>query len=65
MKRLFITGHRGMVGSALVREAARRDGVETLVASREVVDLCDQAAVFGFLAGYRPEIVIVAAAKAK
>ena len=54
-----------MVGSALVREAARRDGVETLVASREVVDLCDQAAVFGFLAGYRPEIVIVAAAKAK
>jgi GDP-L-fucose synthase len=63
MKRILITGHRGMVGSALLRAVARRDGYETLVAGREVVDLRDQSAVFSFLAGYRPEIVVVAAAK--
>jgi GDP-L-fucose synthase len=63
MRRIFITGHRGMVGSALVREAARRGGVETLLASRGELDLLDQAAVFAHLRAIRPDAVIVAAAK--
>ena len=61
--RILITGHHGMVGSALVREAQRRGGYEILTAGREALDLCDQAAVFGFLRSARPDIVVVAAAK--
>jgi GDP-L-fucose synthase len=63
MTRTFITGHRGMVGSALVREAARRGGHDVLTAGRDRLDLLDQHAVFDFLAAEKPDIVIVAAAK--
>ncbi|MEM7145918.1 MAG: GDP-L-fucose synthase [Verrucomicrobiota bacterium] len=63
MNRLFIAGHRGMVGSALCREAERLGGYEVLTAGRDEVDLCDQAATRDWLAGQRPDAVIVAAAK--
>ena len=63
MKKLFIAGHRGMVGSALVREAARHGGFDVLTATRGQLDLCDQRAVFDHLATAGPDIVIVAAAK--
>jgi GDP-L-fucose synthase len=63
MKRLFISGHRGMVGSALVRETARRGGFDVVTASRGELDLCDQHAVFDFLAAEKPDAVIIAAAK--
>lgn len=52
-----------MVGSSLVREVTRRGGFEVLGASRNELDLCNQAAVFDYLASHRPEIVVVAAAK--
>lgn len=63
MTKLFISGHRGMVGSALFREAARRGGFDVLTASRAELDLCDQRAVFDFLTNNRPASVIIAAAK--
>jgi GDP-L-fucose synthase len=63
MKKLFITGHRGMVGSALVREATQRGGFHVITATRDQLDLCDQRAVFDFLAAEPPDIVIIAAAK--
>lgn len=63
MSKIFITGHRGMVGSALVRAAERRGGNEVLVAGRDRLDLLDQRAVFEFLEAEKPDIVIVAAAK--
>jgi GDP-L-fucose synthase len=63
MTKTFITGHRGMVGSALVREAARRGGHDVLVAGRDRLDLLDQRAVFDFLAAEKPDIVVIAAAK--
>ena len=63
MQKLFIAGHRGMVGSALAREAARRGGFSLLRAGRERVDLCDQSQTFAFLAEEKPDLVIVAAAK--
>lgn len=63
MKKLFISGHRGMVGSALVREAANLGGYQLITATREQLDLCDQRAVFDFLAAEKPDIVIIAAAK--
>jgi GDP-L-fucose synthase len=63
MEKLFITGHRGMVGSALVRKAGLLGIYETLTAGREAVDLTNQAAVFSFLERERPDMVIIAAAK--
>ncbi|BCX48287.1 GDP-fucose synthetase [Haloferula helveola] len=63
MKKIYIAGHRGMVGSALVREAENRGGFEVLAAGRDRVDLCDQSDTFAFLAEEKPDIVIIAAAK--
>jgi GDP-L-fucose synthase len=63
MSKIFITGHRGMVGSALVREAERRVSGTVLTADRATLDLCDQAATFAFLEAHRPDVVIIAAAK--
>lgn len=61
--RILITGHRGMVGSALVREAQRLGSYEVLTAGRDQLDLCNQAQTFDYLAKEKPDIVIVAAAK--
>jgi GDP-L-fucose synthase len=61
-KTVFVAGHRGMVGSALVRRLARED-VELLTAGRSEIDLRDQAAVFGWFAKKRPQVVFLAAAK--
>lgn len=63
MKKLFIAGHRGMVGKALVREAENLGGYQIITATRDQLDLLDQHAVFGFLAAEKPDIVIIAAAK--
>ena len=61
-KTVFVAGHRGMVGSALVRRLAR-ENVELLTAGRTEVDLRDQAATFGWFAKARPQVVFLAAAK--
>jgi GDP-L-fucose synthase len=61
-KTVFVAGHRGMVGAALVRSLARED-VELLTVGRSEVDLRDQAAVFSWFAAKRPQVVFLAAAK--
>jgi GDP-L-fucose synthase len=61
-KKVFVAGHRGMVGSALLRRLARED-CEIVTAGREALDLRDQSAVRAFLADRRCEVVILAAAK--
>jgi GDP-L-fucose synthase len=63
MKKIYIAGHRGMVGSAVAREATRLGGFEILTTSRHELDLCDQAAVFSWLQNNSPDIVFIAAAK--
>lgn len=63
MPSLFIAGHRGMVGSALAREAKQRGDFEILTASRDQLDLCDQSAVYQYLGDHKPDILIMAAAK--
>ena len=61
--KVFVAGHRGMVGRAIARKLAADPGVELITAGRDRLDLRDQAAVRAFLADTRPERVIVAAAK--
>ena len=61
-KRVWIAGHRGMVGAALVRRLARED-CEVLVTERDTLDLRDRAAVAAWMARERPEAVILAAAR--
>jgi GDP-L-fucose synthase len=61
-KTVFVAGHRGMVGAALVRRLASED-VELLTVGRSEVDLRDQAAVFKWFSDKRPQAVFLAAAK--
>jgi GDP-L-fucose synthase len=61
-KTVFVAGHRGMVGAALVRRLAQED-VELLTVGRSELDLRDQAAVSRWFAGNRPQAVFLAAAK--
>jgi GDP-L-fucose synthase len=61
-KRVFVAGHRGMVGSAIVRRLAI-EGCDVLTASRAQLDLKDQAAVRAWFAANTPDAVFLAAAK--
>lgn len=61
-KKVFVAGHRGMVGSALVRRLGR-EGVEILTVQRSEVDLLDQAATNRWFKENRPQVVFHAAAK--
>lgn len=62
-KRVWVAGHRGMVGSALVRRLERHGGVEILTASREDADLLRQQEVEDWMARARPQAVFLAAAR--
>jgi len=61
-KTVYVAGHRGMVGSAIVRRLARED-VKLVTVDRREVDLCNQTAVFDWFAKVRPQVVFLAAAK--
>ncbi|WP_085810397.1 GDP-L-fucose synthase [Sphingomonas sp. TZW2008] len=61
-KRVFVAGHRGMVGSAIVRRLAS-EHCEVLTAGRAELDLKDQAAVRAWFAANQPDAVFLAAAK--
>lgn len=61
-KRVFVAGHRGMAGSAIVRRL-ERENCEILTAPRAELDLMDQAATRSWFAAHRPDVVVVAAAK--
>lgn len=61
-KRIFVAGHNGMVGSAVVRRLARED-CEILTAPKSVLDLRVQAAVKDWMGTQKPDVVILAAAR--
>ena len=63
MKKIFVSGHNGMVGSAICRQLQQQPDVEILTRTRAELDLCDQAAVLDFMKSTRPDEVILAAAK--
>ncbi|HIF9066819.1 TPA: GDP-L-fucose synthase [Photobacterium damselae] len=62
-KRIFVAGHRGMVGSAIVRQLSQRDNVEIITRTRNELDLLNQQAVNDFFANEYIDEVYLAAAK--
>ncbi|MDO9316078.1 MAG: GDP-L-fucose synthase [Burkholderiaceae bacterium] len=61
--KLFVTGHRGMVGSAIVRRLQTSGFKNILTRSHAELDLLDQSAVHRFLQDQKPDYVFMAAAK--
>jgi GDP-L-fucose synthase len=61
--KLFIAGHAGMAGGALVRRYQRENGVELLLRTRRELDLADQTAVESFFQAEKPDAAIIAAGK--
>ena len=61
-KRVWVAGHRGMVGGAIVRRLAR-EGCEVLTAPRAELDLTDQRGVMAWAEAKRPQAVFLAAAR--
>lgn len=61
-KRVWVAGHRGMVGGAIVRRLGQ-ENCEILTAERDELDLTDQRAVLGWMRNHRPQAVFLAAAR--
>jgi GDP-L-fucose synthase len=61
--RIYIAGHRGLVGSAIHRELTRRGYRNILTRSHTELDLCDEVAVDAFMSSAKPDFVFLAAAK--
>src|SRR5678815_792584 len=61
--RILVTGHRGMVGSALLRRLQAGGYRNLLTRSRQELDLLDQRAVHEFLASVQPNYIFMAAAR--
>lgn len=49
MKKVFVAGHNGMVGSAIVRQLSQQADIEIITRSRKELDLCNQQVVAAFL----------------
>jgi len=60
--KLFVAGHLGMVGSAIVRKLAKNGYSNILIRTRQELDLLDQSAVFAFIQAEKPDYIFVAAA---
>ena len=61
--KIYVAGHRGMVGSAIVRELNRQGYTHIITRTHAELDLCRQEAVEAFFAAEQPEYVFLAAAK--
>jgi GDP-L-fucose synthase len=62
-KRIYIAGHPGMVGSAIVRKLQAEGATDLILKDRSELDLIDQSAVEQFFESEKPEVVFLAAAK--
>lgn len=62
-QRIFVAGHRGMVGSAIVRQLEQRENVDLILRTRDELNLLDSQAVNEFFATEQIDQVYLAAAK--
>jgi GDP-L-fucose synthase len=60
---IFVAGHKGLVGSAIVRQIESVGAHTWIGATRDQLDLCDRSAVFDFMGEHKPSGLIIAAAK--
>lgn len=63
MRKIYLAGHRGMVGGAILRALQARGDSNIVTRTHAELDLTDQAAVRAFMQAERPDVVILAAAK--
>ena len=63
LSRIYVAGHRGLVGSAICRALARHGYDNLLLRTRAELDLTDAAAVSNFFENEKPDYVFLAAAK--
>ena len=61
--KIFVAGHNGMVGSAIVRNLKKKGYTDILTVDRPQLDLCIQTDVYNFLHKHRPDYIFIAAAK--
>ncbi|NCV71371.1 MAG: NAD-dependent epimerase/dehydratase family protein, partial [Betaproteobacteria bacterium] len=61
--KVYVAGHRGMVGSALVRGLETKGYNHIITKTRSELDLCNATAVEGFFSKEQPELVFMAAAR--
>jgi GDP-L-fucose synthase len=62
-EKIFVAGHCGMVGSAIMRRLINSGYTNVITRTREQLDLCNQAATFDFMQSVKPDYVFLAAAK--
>jgi GDP-L-fucose synthase len=62
-RRLFVAGHRGLIGSAVMRRLAGRDDLDVVVRERTALDLADPRATLAFFTDVRPDFVVLAAGR--
>ena len=63
MSNIYVAGHNGLVGSAIIRELKKRGYKKIITASRSQLDLTNQEKVLKFLKKKKPDYIIIAAAK--
>ncbi|MFT5826056.1 MAG: GDP-L-fucose synthase, partial [Yoonia sp.] len=63
LSKIYVAGHRGMVGSAVVHALRAQGFVNIIVRTRSELDLTNQAAVRAFYAAEQPDVAIIAAAR--
>ena len=61
--KIYVAGHRGLAGSALVRRLEAGGYTRIVTRTRAALDLCDQTAVAAFFRDERPDVVLLAAAR--
>ena len=61
--KIFVAGHKGLVGSAIIRELKKKVSKNVITATRKKLDLLNQSKVFNFLKKTKPKFVFIAAAK--